>query len=304
MFSPERPETDKGGISENASPSLHDSEAAHAVWTGGAFFVLEMKYRIEGEFLKIEHREGESNYKVWYKDDDSNVHWLNVDDTALHIKQSEEAIILGLRKKLLGATNQQNIKTIKYEISIHTILFLWSEMFAAYCRGESLSRFFTKSSSTLQPIENEVLSALKLELRNLYDASWEDFRRSFVESLNAENQKATEFAITHPGGRRIIDIYHLRSPLYREHAKRTGKDFLSVFDEIIKPHCQFIGNELKALIIKLFYERYRVSLDRIRGDISAYVASTGRPKDFHSHLYSDSWVLWLITNEILQSSGG
>ncbi len=103
----------------------------------------ETKYKIAGEFLKIE--ETPTGFRIYYMNEFGKIWWFSKSKTSLiDTITNWEVDIPRLQKELSKTSDPVKAGKIKSNIEWRIHNTLWPEMYKAYCRGENLDRFFSK----------------------------------------------------------------------------------------------------------------------------------------------------------------
>jgi len=133
--------------------------------------------KIKGEFLKIENLSN-GEYEIYYRTHTGQV-------GSMRLNKSDFTIAEKARRWLKEETEKPEGERNEGRIEVFTFHSLWPEMFASYCKGESLDKFFTGKQRILWKGQKQEWI---FEMRKLYDKNQKRYK-SLRDTIKQEFPK-------------------------------------------------------------------------------------------------------------------
>ncbi len=121
---------------------------------------------------------------------------------------------------------------------------------------------------------NEVFEVFTKQISIHFRESFNEMSRRNYEEQQKMAKQAREMEEKH-GGRASFDLLPIRIHGHREHGEIVGRNFLSSFMEIINPHCEFITDNQKTLLLNSLNKQYESARNTAEMGIRSYYASQG-----------------------------
>ena len=112
----------------------------------------------------------------------------------------------------------------------------------------------------------QAMPAFRAKFQNLVREGSDELRKKIFNEITAK---------TRLGG--VIDPFHTRAILWKEHAENVGKDFLKAFDEIVEPYCGSISDASRGILYDILFRMYRGITRNRENEITRIIAAIGYP---------------------------